>query len=506
MKLDDGKDHKIGISNGSYQFITPDEYKTSNNPTPLPGIYSWSPTANGETCVYNANKQIATASSVITVVAVVSLSETSTDKYSLGLGNATLQGFCLEQLAYNRSHKTRPVRILVANIGVQEANDLQQTMPIITSQIIALAKRDKTFIGAVGFTFSASLDIPGGYNTMAQLQKAGIPVISTAAATADFDTMWPGYFYRMSPGNDAEARVAAHFAYFVKHRKTALVFYNKDSSYSKSLAKNFSDAFQSLAGLESVQPHNIDGNDFQTPLQDLVDSHQTLPDMIFCACVASGGASPDFSLFSQAFQSLPTLVSALKNGTIMLMGADGLYNPEGLGITYKDMYFTALAFPDMITQHCMNSEGVGISYDATGCTPEMTDFYANYCQEFATGIYNAPAQSPNETLSQKCWFYGVSRPSKSTMLAYDALSTLLLAYDPSSDPSLDKIRRALPYVAFQGITGRIQFNHNGQHADPEKKAIVVISVDGNFGHMQGYCGEFTPKIVDYNLDPQQQDC
>lgn len=511
VKLDDGEDLTIGISDGSYPFIPSDAFNTTNDSD----NYHWPQTANSETCIHDVNQQIGAVAHV-TVVAVVSLSETKTDKYSLGLGNATLQGFCLEQWTYNQTH-TPKVRILIANIGVQEANDLQRTMPTITGKIIAL-KSDPTFIGAVGFTFSASLDIPGGYDTMTQLKNAGIPVISTAAATSTFctsatstscptfGTMWPGYFYRMNPGNDVEARVAAYFAYTVKQKKTALVFYNKDSSYSASLEKNFSSTFQSLAGPESVEPHNIDvDNDFQTPLQDFVNSHKPLPDMIFCACVASGGTSPDFSKFSQALQSIPTFVSALTHGTIMLMGADGLYNPEGLGITYNNMYFTALAFPDMVTRYCTNNSD-------EGCTPEMMSFNVRYCNRFAKGIFNTPEQAANETLSPNCKAYGVSRPSKSTMLAYDALTTLLSAFDLSSAsahtaaPLLDQIHRALPNVAFQGITGWIQFDRDGKSANPVHKAIVVIYVNGTHGQIVGYCGEFTPKLSTYAFDPQQKNC
>jgi hypothetical protein len=133
------------------------------------------------------------------------------------------------------------------------------------------------------------------------------------------------------------------------------------------------------------------------------------------------------------------------------------------------------------------------------------DFYQNYCQQFDPAIYNQQLPSPSESLTQRCPTYGLSRPSKSTMLAYDALSTLLRAYDHrlsvSSASLRDNVRQELPDVAFQGITGWIKLSHTS--SNPVSKMIVVIFVDDHGkGHAADYCGEFTPAVISYHLSPQ----
>jgi len=133
------------------------------------------------------------------------------------------------------------------------------------------------------------------------------------------------------------------------------------------------------------------------------------------------------------------------------------------------------------------------------------DFYKNYCQQFDPTTYNQQLQSSSESLIQRCPTCGLSRPSKSTMLAYDALSTLLWAYDhqlPVSSASLrSSVRLQLPDVAFQGITGWIKLSNTS--SNPVSKMIVVISVDDHGkGHAADYCGKFTPALINYHLSPQ----
>ena len=485
VPLGDGESVRVGISDGSFFFRTQNELNT----------YKLAGEADGENCIYNENHLIFSSLDQVpylTVVAVVSLSDTKADHtYSFGLGNATLQGFCQKQIAYNSDPvNTVKVRILVANIGVQRADVLQKTMPLVTQQIIQFAHQDQTFIGTAGFTYSASLDDHNpGYtiNTMDQLMQAGIPAISTAAAASDstFVTRWAGYFYRMNPDNDAEANVAAHYAYARKNKKTAFVFYDSISDYSRSLGISFMKYFQAIGGtLNSADIHDSQFN------QSLAALNANPPDLIFCACVAAS-TSPDFSIFAQDLKHY----SNLAGGKVMVMGADGLFNPEGRDIAYSNMFFTALAFPDALSNLC-TSDGQ--------CSSEQLQFYQDYCLTFAPQAYE---QNPGLPLNKKCPTYGLSRPAKSTMLAYDALSTLLLAYVQhlsSSASLLENVRQALPEVSFQGITGWIQLSNIT--SNPVHKMIVVVSVDDRgFGSEVAYCGKFTPAVSDYTLSPQQ-DC
>ena len=493
----------IGLSDGSFSFTTQDDLdavkdSSGNN---LPN------SANGEACIYRNNQKITDQDQhIITVVAVVSLSKSNSDNgYSFGLGNAALQGFCQKQSYYNdpQQHNPFKVRIRVANIGIQDASVLQKTMPFITQHLIALKEQDKTFIGAVGFAFSASLDDPEhNSHVMEQLKVAGIPVISTAASSSDsqFVDAWKGYFYRMNRGNDVEAKVAANYAYNVLPKKTAFIFYNSNYTFSSSLEAAFKKDFRgTISGEREVTA--ADSSDFKNYLKDLNDNP---PGMIYCACFAAT-IPPDFSTLSKDLQNYPNL----KDGNVVLMGADALYSPEGgnSNIAYKNMYFTAWAFPDVISHLCDSKaqcslEQICMPEAEQTCTSDQIGFYATYCKTFNPDVYNQDPTKYRDNCRQP---YGSSRPGRSTMMAYDALSTLLWAYDHRlSDPTslLENVLKELPNVSFQGITGWIQLRPTS--SNPVNKMVLVVKVGSEgYGSVQAYCGKFTAVISDYSLCQQE---
>jgi hypothetical protein len=469
----------IGISDGSFSFITPDELHAY-------GLQKGSDTT-GEACIYRNNPPV--SASHVTIVAVETLSNISSDNYvSFGIGYTGLQGLCQKQIYYNLTHTVK-VRILVANIGTEESSVLQQTMPKVTQQIIQL-KQDPTFVGVVGFTFSESLrDANNGINTMDQLARAHIPVISTAASRTDFATLWPDYFYRMNPGDSVQGAVAANYAYNTLHKKTAFVFYDPNNVYSTSLEQAFENNFPGII-LTTGKITASNSNDFQSFLQ----STTQIPDMIYCACFNTG-TTPDFSVLHQDLQAYPAL------SNVTLMGGDGLYDPLGQKAVYQNMYFTAFTFPDTDLKYCTSS--------AAQCSTEQIDFYATYCKTFAPNSYNSdPA---NYRAPGHCQSYGLSRPNTDTMLSYDALSTLLWAYDHrKSDAAslLENVVAALPGTRFQGITGWIQMCGN-QSSNPINKTVLMIYVTlpslflkGGYASVQAYWGEFTPAVSDFSLFPQ----
>lgn len=439
----------------------------------------------GEACIAYNNPPI--TSEHVTIVAVETLSNTRNDhNVSFEDGNASLQGLCQKMKNYNQDPAhTIKVRVLAANIGTADPSVLQQTWQRVIQRIIDLAHQDKTFIGVVGFAFSASLRDPDfGIESMDLLKNAGIPVVSdTASANTDeFASLWVGYFYRMNPGDSRQGTVMADYAYKSLSKKTAVVFYNSRNPYSMSLKE----AFKNQSVLQGVQPTIYDVTDsssFQTYLQGL---SRNPPGIIFCACFASG-TTPDFSKLFNEIQKYPTL------GKVVLMGGDALFKFQAKdsqnGVIYENMYFSAFAFPDTIKHDC-----------DTSCTQEQTDFYATYCRMFAPDDFKQGLGN--------CKNYGSSRPRTETLLSYDALGTLLWAYDhQTSDPSvslLENVRTALPHTRFQGITGLIQLSDKS--SNPVGKMVLIIYVDSlGRGGVVAQCGQFTPKLGYFSLDPTCKD-
>lgn len=479
----------IGISDNATTMFTTIEDLKNNHLLPTNDTNNADVPANGEYCIYQQNRLITTAAHV-TVVAVETLSATIKDQVSFEVGNASLQGLCQEQMNYNMGHSVR-VRILVANIGTQDPQDLAKTMPVVLQQI-SDAARDSAFIGVVGFPYTSSL-----ISSMDQFKKEGIPVISSTAAAAagpgdtnsadggNFSHQWIGYFYRVDPGDYVEGQVAATYAYNTLHVKRVLVLYDQQIPYSNSLGQ----AFQHFSPPGSTTLRQVtDSNSFSTVLRKLHDSKQQQPDMIFCACF-DAGTPPTFSDFYKNFTTIYGNLS-----TIKLMGGDGLYGPQGNvgsnGIVYSNMYFTAYTFPDAIKRFC--------NYPNASCSQAQLQFYTTYCQTFAPTSYNPHASDP----LAHCQSYGSSRPGKDTMLSYDALSLLLNAYlkrNSNSGSLFEQVRVALPKVSFQGITGWIQFN--SLSSDPVNKMVLVLYVsrgsasNNGTASIQGCYGEFTQTLT-----------
>ncbi len=506
----DGSRFRIGISDSvASMFTTTDELKQNSllkSANGRPANNANVP-ANGEYCIYQQDQRITASASSVTVVAAETLSiptvdiDKVSDQVSFEVGNDSLQGLCQKQAEYNSTHPGKEVRILVANIGTQNPDVLAQTMPRITQKIIKLASQDSSFIGVVGFPYSATLEYsnPTVYS-MDQLKNAGIPVISSTAAAAssdphsstsgsDFSYRWPGYFYRVNPGDAVEGKVAANYAYNTLHSKTAFVFYAPNSPYSDSLEQSFVDSF-SGASLQRI----TNDSSFATSLEKLAEMKKQ-PDIIFCACF-DAGTVPAFSDFYNAYQASLHKYPILS--TIKLMGGGGLYGPQGNdssnGVIYYNIYFTSYTFPDTISQICNST---------TVCSPEQINFYNKYCQTFAPASYQPHASMPHAA----CQSYGSSRPSKDTMLSYDALSLLLNAYGDihtqNSGSLLEPMHTALLKASvqgFQGITGWIQFNTTS--SDPVHKMVLVLYVDDkNRASLQGCYGQFTQKLSFLKLPP-----
>ncbi len=433
---------------------------------------------NGEACIYDQNGLI--IGSYVTVVAVVSLSDTD-HWYSFGLGNATLQGLCLKQRSYNQDSRNRTkVRILVANIGGQDASILQTTMPIIVCQLTALASHDRTFLGVVGFSFSASLYYNDSISsnqfnidTMHQLEAKGIPIIATAAESSGvlFDDSGTLGFLRINSGNAQEAEVAAEYA-SSKEKENVYILYDSESIYNASLEIALYKAFENknIKSIgEDVYNTKLGANnpDYQSALDDIKsripDSTSGPSDMIYCACVASS-VSPNLNDIYTVLQNPSLVYRGIDLQHVMWMGADGLYNPEGnlisSNIVYQDMFFTSFAFPDKIADICNKN---------THCTAEEANFKAIYCQAF-------DREDPCGHI------YGLSRPAKSTLLAYDALTTLLMASqlsDPASPPyvSVHKALVSGKFPSFQGVTGWLSWMKPS--SNPLNKMILVLQVGSN---------------------------
>ena len=496
----------ISKSDGSDPSFTTSQALADDNNLPL--------TAEGESCIDQNNKYIMDQNEpYVIAVDVEYLSITQHDQgVSFAGSNSSLQGFCMQQAYYNcdqqadltiyQCNNIHPVkiRLLIANLGTKEVPVLQQTSDIVTKQILSLAQQDSTsFIGVVGFGYSKSLSDPAdNITSMNTLSGSHIPVVSPTASISNLSSQWKGDFFRINPGDNIEGMYAASYAYNTLGKRTAFVFLNQGDPYSGDLGNIFQRDFQGATRLEyftDQQPNDTDES--ATINKDIADvasylstqtSEQISSDMIFCACYAQ----PDFKMLSDTIHNNIQKYPMLND--ILLMGGDGLASLSP-GSVYHNMYFTTFAFPDTAKDLC----------DYT-CSQEQNNFTSNYCQQFDNSSYKQDMQ-----YLSKCQSYRLSRPLPSAMLSYDALSTLLCAYDVyeqvsstsnscqklannstvnNSTSLFDDVRSELPNIVLQGVTGWIQLSNAS--SDPVNKMVLVIYVSPqNLGRPYTECGAFT---------------
>ena len=421
---------------------------------------------SAEACIDGANPT--DDNNAPTVIVVTTLSKTYGDnRDSLNIGDEDLQGICLWQKYFQKYNHTRePLRILIANIGTKEPNVLDTTVPQVTTQIIQFAASYRNFLGVIGFSFSQSV-----LDAMDRLNKAHIPVISPAASSADFSGEW-AYFNRVIPSNQSQGSDAAKYVKKELKVNTAFVFFDTTNPYSQTLGNNFMIEFGSEGSSAIPEPYTVsNSSSFDKGIRDVLTRYRGGSAVVFCACYAS-----DFIALRDKMQT-----SRVPEGVIF-MGGEGLYELGSYSGNYKDIYFTAYAYPDTIKILCQGQQ-------ALQCTQEQTQFLADYCHQFDPQDYRLdPANL------QHCGYYGISRPGPHVIQTYDAISALLKAYNQAKKtvqaPSKEDIQQALNQLSFEGISGQIDFTSIPQ-GDPNDKAILVLCVDSNHHtHLVGVYGQF----------------
>lgn len=448
----------IGLSDGNYAFDIhgpngadkQQAIQDLNNGNINAALNDWNQavsitTDDAESLIYIENAHVATSGLPFVTIAVATtlgqvVSDTST---SIRVAQDDLRGVYLAQRDFNGNHSNLKVRIVLANLGVKAQNYLNQTEDVVLQKLVRLANTDNTFIGVVGFPFSATAKA-----AIPALSAAHIPIISPSASSTALTNLSP-YFFRVVPSDAEQGLHAAQFAAQIFNARHVAVFSDSSNPYSKSLGDSFKNSFSELGSgyvviPESFQLSNADSLD--APLTDML-SHNSSVDMIFLA-----GYGDDLG-------NLKTKLKA--NATSFpIMGGDAFYEfggyPPG---DYSNFYFTAFTYPDIWNILCPNH---------TNCTspaPTATDA-KQYRQTFdPKGIHHE---------------YGYDRPGPHVWQSYDATSALLQAAETVQTSgqifSLQAVRDALQNVSFQGTTGEISFSGS----DPVSKTVVMLCIDSNY--------------------------
>ncbi|MBE3561473.1 MAG: ABC transporter substrate-binding protein, partial [Ktedonobacteraceae bacterium] len=447
----------IGLSDGSYAFDTDrpgGALKKQAAEKFQQGDYSGAmsllrqalaqDTNDAEALIYLENARIMLAHAPYVTFVVGTMP--SGDRPLVSVGRDNLQGAYVAQKEMNDSGSLpggMKVRLLIASSGDQKENAAS-----VAQQVALLSKSDKTFVGVMGWSFSSLT-----FAAVPVLSQARIPVVSPTASDDGLSGISP-YFFRVVPPNKTQAVAGAKYAEETLGSKNAVVFVDPADPYSQSLASAFATQFKN-DGRNVLATINYTVGQRDTVASGVQQALQNNPDLIYFAGHASDA---DALLVALSSQNVPP--------SLKILGGDALYESNGYsdgGSLRGRLHFTAFAYPD--------------EWDILGMGDKKPVFFSNYAKAF----------DPD---NKHKGLYGYSRPANDTMMSYDAMTALLKAYSSATGSKKgDDLKNALAQLSFQGVSGFIKFDSNG---DPVNKAIVIIAVDdrGN-NHLEKVLNKFT---------------
>ncbi|MBN2122710.1 MAG: ABC transporter substrate-binding protein [Deltaproteobacteria bacterium] len=243
-------------------------------------------------------------------------------------------------------------------------------------------------------------------------QANGIPMISNISTNPEV-TRVGDYIFRVCYTDPFQGRVMARFSREHLGAQSAVVFVDITSDYSMGLAAVLRQSFEEMGGrvlLDLQYKHR------QEDFRDLV--------------LRAKNVQPDVLLFSGHDESALILKEALRAGlTATAIGGDG---------------FGTDSF------HLKGGSELERAYYCTHLAAELAD---ERSRRFVARYGNGPALTSSEATS------------------YDAVMVLADALRRAGSAERNRIREALASTKnFQGVTGRITFDGNG---DPIKGAVIM---------------------------------
>ncbi len=287
---------------------------------------------------------------------------------------------------------------------------------------------DKTIVGVIGTTCSSAAK-----NAAPILSEAGIVMISpsnTAPYLTDPATRSPFYF-RTAHNDKVQGKVAAEFAYNeLGVRKAATI--HDGSVYAEQLANVFAEVFKQLGGeVVAQEAINVGDTDMRPVLTTIAAKG---PEIIYFPIF-----NPEGPLIAAQSKEVEGLAD------VKLMGADGLFSKEFIEVAGEAAVGVYLSSPDF-----------------SAFNPERYDAFLKKHEEK----------------------YGEKPISAFHAHAYDAMMILAEAIKKAAvvleDGTIYIPRTALRDAVaetqnFQGITGNLTCDENGDCADPHIAVYQITS-------------------------------
>jgi ABC-type branched-subunit amino acid transport system substrate-binding protein len=349
------------------------------------------------------------------------------------------------------------VRILIDNSGAN--NDNVARVAQFIKNRVSLGNQDQ-IVGVIGWPFSAQT-----IDARDIIASAHIPLISQTASSNLLTGSSP-YFFRVNPPDQVQGTTLGKVAMQSMGAHQIFVLRDPTDPYSVSLADTFShqiemlqgQAINDVAGFFSEKVTSV--QDYQHIIELARTAHA---DMIFCSCL-------DVDAIRLA-HALGNLERAAPNDAYLqnlkLLGGDGIDTVLLLGLGTGPDADIARQFPQDLQRLRFTAFGHSDEWNFLHVpVAQQPAFFADWDAAYQT----SPIEANTATDS-----------TSDVLLTYDAVSTALDAISLVHGPVTgEQLRNALKSLgrgaipAYQGITGPITFDEDG---NPVDKALVLLKVD-----------------------------
>ncbi len=417
---------------------------------------------DGEAQIYNEDIHILQSGvPYVTIVMGVALDNNAADYL---IAHAELQSAYLAQHEINTNNTLShaKLRVLIDSSGANN-DDVAAVAQLVANRVLNAGNLDH-IIGVVGWPFSSQT-----INARDIIAGAHIPLLSETASSVKLSGSSP-YFFRVNPPDDLQGKTLGTVAVDPNefNAKRILVLRDPTDTYSQSLANAFTARAQALHATAINNPADnfTEGTTTVANYQKVInDALRNNVDLIFLA-----GIDTDAVRLAHALGIAINAESGnLALARLKILGGDAI--DTGLILGQGDGPDAAIArnFPQDMQRLSFTAFGHPDEWSFLKL-PSQPAFFHNWVSTYQS----SPVASNNAPPA-----------GNDAILTYDAVSVMVdAARLVHGNITGQAVRDALASLGknnvspYQGVSGRILFDTQG---NPMDKALVVLTVRSNSG-------------------------
>jgi len=357
-----------------------------------------------ESLIYLNNAKIG-AQRAYTIAVAVPATESSNPASEI------LRGVAQAQAQVNQAGGINGVRLKV--LIVNDDNDPNTSKEVATALV-----QDASVLGVIGH-FGSDATLAAG----TIYQQGGLVMISPTSTSVQISSLGNAV-YRTVPSDRFTASALSRYMLNTLQKQNAALYYNSESSYSKSLKEEFTTALTSDGG-SIVAEYDLASPAFRAA--ESVDQAAKQGAQVLVLAANTATLAPALQVITANQQRL------------QILGGDSLYNPKVLQ--------TGGAAAGMV---------VAVPW-----------------------ILLSNPNSPFAQESRQLWGGDVNWR---TAMAYDAAMTLAEGLKSGGDRQTVLQAIAQPGFTFQGATGTVKFLPSGDRNQPMQLVVVKVGARSGYGH------------------------